>query len=136
MNRVLNSLKTNSMKIFISILLGLTLTIFGCTKEVKNNQSTSKIHTLKYIAESPVKTKVTYENKTGANVSEYFTGSWQYEAQIEAYTTKPFWAYLNIRKEDSKDESKITGIILIDGKVVQEGSSTAWTGVTCNYTVE
>jgi hypothetical protein len=117
----------------------IALIAFSCTKEVKNNQNSttgSKSHTLKYVAESPVKTTVTYYNKTGAEVAEYFTGSWQYEAQIEAYSTKPFWAYLNIRKEDSKDESKITGIILIDGKVVQEGSSTAWTGVTCNYTVE
>jgi hypothetical protein len=125
------------MKISKSILLGLTLTIFGCTKEVKNNQtSTTGTKTLKYSAESPVKTMVTYQNKTGAKVSDYFTGTWQYEAQIEIKPNTPFFAYLNIRKEDSEDESKITGKVLIDGKVVQEGSSTAWTGVTCNYTVE
>ena len=127
------------MKISLSILLGLTLTIFGCTKEVKNNQTSTtgtKTYALKYTAESPVKTMVTYQNKTGAKVSDYFTGTWQYEAQIEIKSNIPFFAYLNIRKEDSEDENKITGKVLIDGKVVQEGSSTAWTGVTCNYVVE
>jgi hypothetical protein len=120
----------------------LTLIMFGCTKVTKNNQpnnsntQTSKIHTLKYTAESPVKTKVDYTNKTGASVSEYFTGTWEYETQIETQAGKPFYAYLDITKEDSKDESTITGKILIDGKVIQEGSSTAWTGVTCSYNVE
>lgn len=121
------------------ILFTLTLILLGCTKEVKNNQTSTtgtKTHTLKYIAESPVKTKVDYVNKTGASVSDYFTGIWEYEAQIQTQVTKSFNAYLDITKEDSEDESKITGKILIDGKVVQEGSSTAWTGVTCNYTVE
>jgi hypothetical protein len=101
-----------------------------------NNTQTNKIHTLKYIAESPIKTMVRYENSTGADVGEYFTGYWEYEAQIETGYTKSFYAYLNIRKEDGNDESKITGKILIDGKVVQEGSSTDWSGVTCSYTVE
>ena len=102
-----------------------------------SNRQTSKIYTLKYTAESPVKTMVTYYNKTGAKVSDYFTGTWQYEEQIEIKPDiQSFYAYLNIRKEDSEDESKITGKILIDGKVVQEGSSTAWTGVSCSYTVE
>ncbi len=124
------------------ILSALTLLVISCTKVTKNNQpnnsntQTSKIYTLKYTAESPVKTMVTYYNKTGAEVSDYFTGTWQYEAQIEIKPNTPFYAYLNIRKEDSEDESKITGKILIDGKVIQEGSSTAWTGVTCSYTVE
>lgn len=121
------------------ILFTLTLIMLGCTKEVKNNQTSTtgtKTHTLKYTAESPVKTMVTYENKTGAKVSDYFTGTWQYEAQIEIKPNTRFSAYLNIRKEDSEDESKITGKIHIDGKVVQEGSSTAWSGVTCNYRVE
>ena len=115
------------------ILLALTLLVISCTKVTKNNQP--NIHTLKYTAESPVKTMVIYTNKTGADVSDYFTGTWQYEAEIETSTTKSFHAYLNIGKEDSEDESKITGKILIDGKVVQEGTSTAWTGVTCNYSV-
>ena len=125
------------------ILSALTLLVISCTKVTKNNQpnnsntQTSKIYTLKYTAESPVKTMVTYYNKTGAKVSDYFTGTWQYEEQIEIKPDiQSFNAYLNIRKEDSEDESKITGKILIDGKVVQEGSSTAWTGVTCSYTVE
>lgn len=121
------------------LLFAFILVIFGCTKEVKNNQTSTtgtKTHTLKYIAESPVKTKVDYVNKTGASVSDYFTGTWQYEAQIETQATKPFYAYLDLTKDDSEDESKITGKIYIDGKVVQEGSSTAWSGVTCNYRVE
>jgi hypothetical protein len=79
---------------------------------------------------------VTYYNKTGAKVSDYFTGSWQYEVQIEIKPNIPFYTYLNIIKEDGEDESKITGKILIDGKVVQEGYSTAWSGVSCSYTVE
>ncbi len=87
---------------------------------------------------------VTYYNKTGAKVSDYFTGTWQYEAQFESQIESqieikpniPFNAYLYIRKDDSEDESKITSKVLIDGKVVQEGSSTAWSGVSCNYTVE
>jgi hypothetical protein len=122
------------------ILSTLTLLVISCTKVTKNNQpnntQTSKIHTLKYTAESPVKTRVDYVNKTGASVSDYFTGTWEYEAQIETQVAKPFYAYLDITKVDSKDESTITGKILIDGKVIQEGSSTAWTGVTCSYTVE
>ena len=122
------------------ILSALTLLVISCTKVTKNNQpnntQTNKIHTLKYIAESPIKTKVRYKNSTGADVGEYFTGYWEYEAQIETGYTKSFYAYLNIRKEDGNDESKITGKILIDGKVVQEGSSTDWSGVTCSYTVE
>jgi len=117
----------------------IALIAFSCTKEVKNNQTSTtgtKTHTLKYIAESPVKTMVTYYNKTGAKVAEYFTGNWEYETQIETQYGKTFYAYLNVRKEDSGDESKITGKILLDGKVVQEGSSTAWSGVSCSYTVE
>ena len=123
------------MKISISILLGLTLTIFGCTKEVKNNQTSTtgtKTHTLKYTAESPVKTFVRYENSTGAKVDEYFTGNWQYEAQIEIQYNDRFDAYLYLSESG---ENKITGKILIDGKVVQEGTSTAG-GVSCSYTVE
>lgn len=41
----------------------------------QNNTQTSKIHTLKYTTESPVKTFVRYENSTGAKVDEYFTGN-------------------------------------------------------------
>ena len=107
--------------------------LFSCTKVTKNNQPSGKVHTLKYIAVSPVKTMVTYYNKTGAKVAEYFTGDWEYEEQIEIKYNERFDAYLNI---DNRNNSKVTGKILIDGKVVQEGSSTAWTGVTCNYTVE
>lgn len=76
---------------------------------------------------------VIYTNKTGAHVSDYFTGTWEYEAQIEIQYNNRFDAYLNI---DNRNNSKVSGKILVDGKVVQEGSSTAWTGVSCNYTVE
>ena len=120
------------------ILSALTLLVISCTKVTKNNQpnnsntQTSKFYTLKYTAESPVKTFVRYENSTGAIVDEYFTGNWQYEAQIEIQYGKPFYAYLHLSESG---ENKITGKILIDGKVVQEGTSTAG-GVTCSYTVE
>jgi hypothetical protein len=119
------------------LLFTLALIVFGCTKEVKNNQTSTtgtKTHILKYIAESPVKTRVRYYNKTGATVDDFFTGNWEYEAQIETQNGEPFYTYLNLAKEDNRDESKITGKILLDGKVVQEGSSPS--SVSCSFKVQ
>lgn len=125
MNRVLNSLKTKTMKTIISLLLISALVSCKKANTSPNNSSyssttnntTSKTYSVKYYCECSSQAWVSYVNEYGAHVNDKFTGTWKYEFNGKSGNI------VSLAIGTDNDTTKIIGQIYVNGQIFKQGTS-------------